>query len=62
MPGGGNDLRGMCGHVNPLNLRLMTYTRYGAMVGCLSCGNSFFVDLRKDANKPAPHASRQNAQ
>jgi hypothetical protein len=52
----------MCGHVNPLNLRLMTYTRYGAMVGCLSCGNSFFVDLRKDANKPAPHTSRQNAQ
>jgi hypothetical protein len=52
----------MCGHVNPLNLRLMTYTRYGAMVGCVSCGTAFFVDLRKDANKPAPQTSRQSAQ
>jgi hypothetical protein len=45
-----------------MNLRLMTYTRYGAMVGCISCGVSFFVDLRKDTNTPAPPASRQNAQ
>jgi hypothetical protein len=52
----------MCGHSNPLNLRLMTYTRYGAMVGCLSCGTSYFVDLRRDTNTPAPPASRQSAQ
>jgi hypothetical protein len=35
----------MCGHGNPLNLRLMTYTRYGAMVGCLSCGTSWFISV-----------------
>jgi hypothetical protein len=52
----------MCGHGNPLNLRLMTYTRYGAMVGCLSCGTSYFVDLRRDTNTPAPRTSRQSAQ
>jgi hypothetical protein len=40
----------------------MTYTRYGAMVGCLSCGTSFFVDLRKNTDTPAPPASRQAAQ
>ena len=45
-----------------MSLRLMTYTRYGAMVGCLSCGTSFFVDLRKDTNTAAPPASRQSAQ
>jgi hypothetical protein len=52
----------MCEHSNPLKLRLMTYTRYGAMVGCVSCGSSFFVDLRRDTNTPAPPASRQSAQ
>jgi hypothetical protein len=52
----------MCEHLTPLNLRLLNYTRYGAMVGCVSCGNSFFVDLRRDTNKPAPQTSRQSAQ
>ena len=28
-----------------MNLRLMTYTRYGAMVGCLSCGTSWFSSV-----------------
>jgi hypothetical protein len=59
---GGDDQGVMCEHLNPLNLRLLNYTRYGAMVGCVSCGNSFFVDLRRDTNKPAPQASRQSAQ
>jgi hypothetical protein len=45
-----------------MNLRLMSYTRYGAMVGCVSCGASFFVDLRRDTNTPAPPTSRQSAQ
>jgi hypothetical protein len=43
-----------------MNLRLMTYTRYGPMVGCLACGTSWLVSVRQDT--PAPPASRQAAQ
>jgi hypothetical protein len=43
----------MCGHTNPMNLRLVTYTRYGALVGCLSCGTSWLVDLNNQAQAPA---------
>jgi hypothetical protein len=35
-----------------MNLRLITYTRYGAMVGCLSCGTSWLVSVRQDTSAP----------
>ena len=38
----------MCAHRNPMNVRLISYTRYGAMVGCLGCGTSWLV-ARQDA-------------
>jgi hypothetical protein len=48
----------MCTHQNPLSLRLMTYTPYGAMVGCLVCGKSWFVSQAKET--PAPLADRRH--
>jgi hypothetical protein len=50
----------MCRHSNPMNVRLMTYTRYGPMVGCLVCGKSWLVNEPKDTR--APLASRQRRQ
>jgi hypothetical protein len=35
--------REMCTHENLMQLRLMTYTPYGPMLGCLACGNSWLV-------------------
>jgi hypothetical protein len=32
-----------CTHGNQLKVRLVTYTRYGPMVGCLTCGTSWIV-------------------
>lgn len=32
-----------CTHRKPRELRLITYTRYGAMVGCLQCGTSWLI-------------------
>jgi hypothetical protein len=40
-----------------MSLRLMTYTRYGPMVGCLVCGKSWLVSDRRDT--PAPVETRQ---
>jgi hypothetical protein len=50
----------MCGHTNPMKLRLMTYTPYGAMVGCLSCGTSWLVSVHQDT--PTPATSHRGAQ
>jgi len=50
----------MCTHTNPMTLRLMTYTRYGAMVGCLSCGTSWLIALRYET--PASLAGRSGNQ
>jgi hypothetical protein len=33
----------MCAHENLMQLRLMTYTPYGPMLGCLACGTSWLV-------------------
>jgi hypothetical protein len=33
----------MCTHGNQLKLRLITYTQYGPMCGCLACGTSWLV-------------------
>jgi hypothetical protein len=33
----------MCAHENLMQLRLLTYTRYGAMCGCLGCGTSWLI-------------------
>jgi len=35
----------VCTHQNPWELRLITYTRYGAMVGCLQCGTSWLTSV-----------------
>ena len=32
-----------CGHTNPMQLRLISYTRYGPMIGCLECGASWLI-------------------
>jgi hypothetical protein len=42
----------VCTHRNPWELRLITYTRYGAMVGCLRCGTSWLV-----SSYPLPDSS-----
>ncbi len=42
-----------------MKLRLMAYTRYGPMVGCLACGTSRLV---KAQEAPAPLASRRATQ
>ena len=41
-----------CTHRNPWDLRLITYTRYGAMVGCLRCGTSWLM-----SSYPLPDSS-----
>jgi hypothetical protein len=41
----------MCAHQNQLKLRLITYTRYGALCGCLTCGSSWLV---RDINGVGP--------
>ena len=46
----------MCTHKNQLDLRLITYTRYGPMCGCLACGTSWIV--REKAAKRPPARSR----
>jgi hypothetical protein len=49
----------MCAHSqNPMSLRLMTYTRYGAMVGCLVCGKSWLVTDPKRTSAPLADSSR----
>jgi hypothetical protein len=45
----------VCGHQNPWDLRLITYTRYGAMVGCLQCGTSWLI--RATSTRPFPYSS-----
>jgi hypothetical protein len=50
----------MCGHENLLKLRLMTYTRYGPLVGCLACGTSWLVKVPQDT--PVPLAGQRAAQ
>jgi hypothetical protein len=50
----------MCDHSNQMKLRLITYTRYGPMVGCLACGSSWLVKAHQDI--PVPVASRSAAQ
>jgi hypothetical protein len=50
----------MCGHHNPMQLRLLTYTQYGALVGCLSCGSSWLVSVQRAT--PAPAASHGDTQ
>jgi hypothetical protein len=50
----------MCRHQNPMNVRLVTYTRYGPMVGCLVCGKSWLVNEPKGS--PAPLARRPGRQ
>ncbi len=32
-----------CAHRDPVRLRLIDYTRYGAWIGCISCGTSWLV-------------------
>ncbi len=49
----------MCTHTNPMNLRLMTYTRYGAMVGCLSCGTSWLITLGDETRRQPPPSTRR---
>jgi hypothetical protein len=33
----------VCAHRDQTNLRLITHTRYGPMLGCLACGTSWLV-------------------
>ena len=47
----------MCRHDNPASLRLIAYTRYGPLIGCLECGTSM---LARDFG-PAPVSSRRRA-
>jgi hypothetical protein len=37
-----------------MNVRLMMYTRYGPMVGCLACGKSWLVSEHKHARPQHP--------
>ena len=43
-----------------MKLRLVAYTRYGPMVGCLACGTSRLVKVGQDT--PAPRTGRRAAQ
>jgi hypothetical protein len=43
-----------CTHRNPWEFRLITYTRYGAMVGCLQCGTSWLI--RTTSSRPLPYS------
>jgi hypothetical protein len=49
----------MCAHGNQMNVRLITYTRYGPMVGCLACGTSWLV---RDADRPSRQSSAARSQ
>jgi hypothetical protein len=45
-----------------MNLRLLTYTPYGPMVGCLACGTSWLVkDPGHFAGAPAQAAQGSSA-
>jgi hypothetical protein len=44
-----------CAHGNQLKVRLLTYTPYGPLVGCLTCGTSWIA--RTAAEKPVPSTS-----
>jgi hypothetical protein len=32
-----------CAHGNPMWIRLIDYTRYGAWIGCVQCGTSWLI-------------------
>jgi hypothetical protein len=38
---------GTCRHSDPRHLRLITYTSYGPMVGCLRCGSAKLIRQRR---------------
>jgi hypothetical protein len=33
-------------HADPMRLRLIEYTRYGAWIGCVACGTSWLIRSR----------------
>jgi hypothetical protein len=39
--GAGGEI--VCGHANPLLLRVIEYTRYGTWMGCQECGTSWLI-------------------
>jgi hypothetical protein len=55
----------MCVHGNQMKLRLITYTQYGPMVGCLACGTSWLVREaaggRSSREEASPIAERRFA-